>query len=140
MEITKDSIKNIWLEDDAVCIETMDGKIGREYFVDYPSLKNADNAQRERYTTSAFGIHWQELDEDLSFEGFFKVKPEPNEMAMVFKKLQGINISAFARRAGISQPLMAAYLNGAKVPSNARKKAIEKELHRLGRELLEVHI
>lgn len=126
-------INKIWLTDEAVQIETKDGKTGTEYFADYPSLKNATQKQRESYTTSAFGIHWEELDEDLSFEGFFKPK-----MVKTFSKLQELNISAFARRLGISQPLIAAYISGSKIPSESRKKEIEKELHRIGKELLEV--
>ncbi|HWV29876.1 MAG TPA: DUF2442 domain-containing protein [Dyadobacter sp.] len=27
--------------------------------------------ERERFELSPFGIHWPELDDDLSFEGFF---------------------------------------------------------------------
>lgn len=140
MEVTRENIKRVWLENNAICIETNDGNIGREYFADYQSLKNASAEKRGRYTLSKYGIRWAELDEDLSFEGFFKAKPAPNEMAKVFKNLHSINISAFARRVGIPQPLMAAYLNGAKKPSRERKKEIEEELHKLGRELMEAHI
>lgn len=59
-------------------------------------------------------------------------------MVKTFSKLQELNISAFARRLGIPQPLIAAYINGSKTPSESRKKGIEKELHRIGKELLEV--
>ena len=38
----------------------------------FPRLQNATIEQRENYELSPFGIHWEELDEDLSFEGFFK--------------------------------------------------------------------
>jgi len=138
MELTIENIKRIWLTDEAVCIETKDGKTGKEYFTDYPSLKNATPGQREKYITSPFGIHWADLDEDLSFGGFFRPKPEPTEIVKTFRKLHELNISAFARRLGISQPLMAAYLNGSKSPGEKRKKEIEKELHRIGQELIEI--
>lgn len=128
-------IKKIWLTDEAIYIETKNGKIGVEYFTDYPSLKSATQKQRENYTTSALGIHWKELDEDLSFEGFFKPK-----IAKTFSKLKELNISALARRLGISQPLLAAYISGSKVPSKSRKKEIEKELHRIGQELLDISL
>jgi hypothetical protein len=37
---------------------------------------------------------------------------------------------------GIPQPLFAAYVNGTKKPSAARKKLIDEELRRIGKELL----
>lgn len=128
-------INKIWLTNDAIHIETKGGRKGIEHFADYPTLKSATPKQRENYTTSAFGIHWKDLDEDLSFDGFFKPK-----MAKTFSKLKELNISALARRLGISQPLLAAYISGSKIPSESRKKEIEKELHRIGRELLEISI
>ncbi|MEI3478587.1 MAG: DUF2442 domain-containing protein [Bilophila sp.] len=34
-----------------------------------PPLLNATAAERERFELSAFGIHWEHLDEDISVEG-----------------------------------------------------------------------
>ncbi len=45
-------INKVWLTDEAVHIETKDGKTGTEYFADYPSLKNATQKQRENYEGS----------------------------------------------------------------------------------------
>lgn len=42
----------------------------------FPRLKNASKSERKNYTFSPYGIHWQELDEDLSFEGFFKFEKD----------------------------------------------------------------
>ena len=42
----------------------------------FPRLEKATQAQRENYELSSFGIHWKELDEDLSFEGFLKFDKE----------------------------------------------------------------
>lgn len=67
-------INKIWFTDDAIHIETKDGRKGIEQFADYPNLKSASQKQRENYTTSAFGIHWEELNEDLSFDGFLSQK------------------------------------------------------------------
>ncbi|MDR0792536.1 MAG: DUF2442 domain-containing protein [Chitinophagaceae bacterium] len=140
METTIKNIKKIWLTDKAICVETKKGKTAKEMFADYPRLKYATPAQRKKYTTSYFGIHWEEIDEDLSFEGFFKKKSNTSKLFKVFDQLKELNVSAFARRVGISQPLMAAYLNGSKAPSENRKKEIEKELHKLGSELLSVEL
>jgi len=138
MEIALENIKKIWLTNEAVCIETKDGKTGMELFADYPALENAAPEQREKYTTSSFGIHWKDLDEDLSFEGFFKDKTESTDLGKVFSQLYELNVSALARKLNISQPLMAAYIKGTKKPGEARKKEIQKELHRFGKQLLDV--
>jgi hypothetical protein len=35
----------------------------------YPTLKNASSSVRERYEIMPMGIHWPDLDEDLSVAG-----------------------------------------------------------------------
>ena len=37
----------------------------------FPKLENASEKERLDFQFSPFGIHWPNLDEDLSFEGFF---------------------------------------------------------------------
>jgi len=70
--ITKNDIKNVWLTDDAIHIETNDGKIENELFADFPRLRFATTAQRKEYKLDHFGIRWEQLDEDLSYDGFFQ--------------------------------------------------------------------
>lgn len=138
--ITQDKIKKVWLTDEAIFIETLEGKVAQENFEDFHRLKYATKEQRNNYELNVFGIHWSEIDEDLSYEGFFHKKEIPSEIGKVFSQLGELNISAFARRVGISQPLMAAYLSGSKKPSEERKKEIEKELHLFGQELLAIEL
>lgn len=69
--INRDNITRIWLTDTAIWIQLNDNRQGRELFAEYPRLANATSTQRENYTVSRFGLHWPELDEDLSFGGFF---------------------------------------------------------------------
>lgn len=130
--------KRIWLTDDAVCMETTDGITVSEPFVAYPRLKKASKSELEDYYVSNVGIHWESLDEDLSFEGFFKEKRAVSPLTRIFQLFPEINISAFARRMGIPQSLMAAYVSGIKTPSKSRLEAIKKELHNIGKALLEV--
>ena len=66
-----DDLKKIWLTDNAVWIELKDGRQACELFADYALLANATIKQRENYTLSHFGVHWPDIDEDLSFDGFF---------------------------------------------------------------------
>ena len=64
-------IKKIWIDNEAIWIETKTGQIGCEHLADYSRLRNAERKAIESYTLSFYGIHWPELDEDLSFDGFF---------------------------------------------------------------------
>lgn len=70
----KENIDRVWLTDKAVFIRTKDGKEASECFANYPALKNATKEQLENFRLSVFGIHWDDLDEDLCFEGFFSEK------------------------------------------------------------------
>ena len=38
----------------------------------YPRLMNASSVQRENFEIMAMGIHWPDLDEDLSIAGMLK--------------------------------------------------------------------
>lgn len=64
-------IKEVWVDNNAVYAKTTDGKIASYLFAHWPTLKNATQAQREDFYLSYFGIHWPQLDEDLSFKGMF---------------------------------------------------------------------
>lgn len=44
----------------------------------YPRLANATPEQLQHFELWAFGIHWEELDEDLSIEGMLQgIRPNP---------------------------------------------------------------
>ncbi len=62
--------KKIWFEKDKIYLETTDGKTASLDLKAFPRLYNAPEEQRMNYTFSPFGIHWADLDEDLSVEGF----------------------------------------------------------------------
>ena len=64
-------VQKIWITPTDVWIRTADGREACEHFADYKGLRNASPEQRANYTTSPFGIHWEHLDEDLCYEGFF---------------------------------------------------------------------
>jgi len=138
--ITKNQIKNVWLTDEAIYIETTDGRKEKELFAEFPRLQFANKEQRNEYTLDHFGIRWEKLDEDLSYDGFFHKKTTESSLGETFKKLYGINVSAISRRAGMPQSLMASYVSGIKKPSLKRKKEIENVLHQLGKELLTVKL
>lgn len=41
----------------------------------FPRLLHGEPALRERVTISAVGLHWEELDEDLSVQGLLEGRP-----------------------------------------------------------------
>lgn len=130
-------IEKVWLTQNAVWIRTEDGKEACELFADYPRLRDASEEQLVNYDCDDFGIYWEDLDEDLSFEGFFD-KQEPTPLYKLFMSHPELNVSALARRMGISQSLMAQYISGKKNPSKARTELILETIHEVGRELVAV--
>lgn len=129
------TLTKIWFECDRIYGETADGRVLWQSLLYYPRLRFANEAQRKAYSLNAFGIHWDQLDEDISFESFFYPKPEPTGIARIFLLHPEINVSAFARRIGMQQSLLSAYIRGLKNPSDVQTQHILEELRKLGKEL-----
>ena len=130
-------VEKIWLTDTAVWIRTDDGREACELFKDYPRLRYATTEMRNRYEADDFGLHWPDIDEDLSFEGFFN-KKQVTELYKLFMEHPELNVSAIARRIGIKQSLMAQYISGYKTPSKERLSIIYDTLRAVGKELMAV--
>ena len=130
-------IEKIWLTDEAVWIRTKDGCEACEFFADFPRLKFASAKQRANYRADEYGINWPDIDEDLSFEGFFQPKNQ-SEFYSLFLAHPELNASAIARRLGISQSLFAQYISGNKKPSKERRDKIYAVLHEIGQELITI--
>ncbi len=130
-------IEKVWLTDTAVWIRTDEGKEACELLSDYPRLKSATTEQLLNYETDEFGIHWRDIDEDLSFEGFFDKQPT-TELYRLFMAHPELNVSAMSRRMGISQSLMAQYISGKKTPSESRLAMIYNTIRTVGHELIAV--
>ncbi|MCQ2255009.1 MAG: DUF2442 domain-containing protein [Bacteroidaceae bacterium] len=64
-------IDKVWTDDHAVYASTSDGLEASYEFALWPSLAKATAAQREDFYLSYSGIHWPQIDEDLSFKGMF---------------------------------------------------------------------
>ena len=130
------AITKVWTDDNGIWIQREDGTTGVEFFSDYPRLRDATKQERETYEVTPCGIHWEELDEDLSFEGFFE-KREHTKLYKFFIAHPELNASAIARRMGISQSLFAQYISGNKQPSLEREKAIFEQIQLVGKQLIE---
>ncbi|MDE5638997.1 MAG: DUF5053 domain-containing protein [Odoribacter sp.] len=68
-------LQKLWFDDKYICIKTDIGKVGKLPLNDFPGLRFATKEQRDAYELSPFVIHWLQLDEDLSYEGFFDYVP-----------------------------------------------------------------
>ena len=131
MKLTK-----IWFEGDFICGLDEANKEYRQSLLWYPRLLEASDEERQRYTFGFCGIHWRELNEDISFESFLYPDATPNELQEFFLKHKEINIAEFAKRININPTLLRNYINGFKKPSQERTELIIQGIKDLGTELI----
>lgn len=72
-------VRDVRMSTDTLTVSLMDGRTIQVPLAWYPRLVDARPEQRERWEKSAagYGIHWPELDEDLSTEGLLRGAPAP---------------------------------------------------------------
>jgi hypothetical protein len=65
--------------EDELRVTLMDGRTISAPLAWYPRLLHATGKQRKNWQTSGagYGIHWPEVDEDLSTEGLLRGAPAP---------------------------------------------------------------
>ena len=65
------SATKVWFEPDYICLALSDGREIKTPLEFYPSLKKASAKHRRNFRIIGLGtgIHWPDLDEDLSVEG-----------------------------------------------------------------------
>jgi len=68
---------------DALCVSLKDGRAISVPLAWYPKLLHASAKQLENWEIAGggYGIHWPELDEDLSTEGLLRGAPAPRHPA-----------------------------------------------------------
>ena len=128
-------ISKIWFANDRIYGLTDDGRELWQSLLYYRRLRNATDEERANYEIDDEGIHWYDLDEDVSFESFEYDDPEPTGISLIFLSHPELNASAVGRRLGISQSLMAQYINGTKKPSKERERLIMDEIILISQEL-----
>ena len=131
-------ISKIWFADDRIYGLTDDGRELWQSLLYYRRLRNATDEERANYEIDDEGIHWYDLDEDVSFESFEYDDPEPTGISRIFLSHPELNASAVGRRLGISQSLMAQYINGTKKPSKERERLIMDEIILISQELQKI--
>ena len=128
-------IKSIWFDGEWLYGLGDDGKTYRQSLLWYPRLRAAGEDDRERYEFSTIGIHWRELDEDVSFESFLYDDAEPTRLQTIFLTHPEINVSGFARKYGFNASLLRNYINGFKKPSPEMESKILSYVRQMGVEL-----
>lgn len=70
-------VSNVTVDDDALFVSLMDGRTISAPLAWFPRLLNASPAQRSNWEIAGggYGIHWPDIDEDLSTEGLLRGAP-----------------------------------------------------------------
>lgn len=73
-------VADVKFTEDVLSVQLMDGRTISVPLVWYPRLLNATKQQRENWLIAGggYGIHWEEIDEDLSTEGLLRGSPAPH--------------------------------------------------------------
>ena len=129
-------IKEIWFDTDHIYGKDEDGREYRQSLLWYPRLKKATDEERSKYVFGFDGIHWRNIDEDISFESFAYEDAEPSAIQRFFLTHREINVAEFARSMGINPTLLRNYINGFKKPSLEREKEILDHIHKIVAEML----
>jgi hypothetical protein len=116
--------KKVWFENDKIFILTDEDMVSWQSMLYYQRLMNATPEQRNSYEIGAFGIHWDEIDEDISFESFLYEQREPTGASRLLLTHPELNISEIAKGVGMPQSLLMQYVMGTKQPSPETEKAI----------------
>jgi hypothetical protein len=77
-------VSGVEFTDDALSVALMDGRIITVPLVWYPTLLDATEAERSNWQISGggYGIHWPDIDEDLSTEGLLRGAPAPRRQSV----------------------------------------------------------
>jgi hypothetical protein len=63
------SAKAVRFDDNSMWVELSDGRTIGVPYAWFPRLLNASRRQREAVDIGRFGLHWEEIDEDISVAG-----------------------------------------------------------------------
>jgi hypothetical protein len=74
-------VANVEFTDDVLSVALMDGRTISVPLVWYPRLLNASEKERQNWRISGggYGLHWPDVDEDLSTEGLLRGAPAPRQ-------------------------------------------------------------
>src|SRR5687767_4863740 len=76
---TDERVTTVTVDEDTLTVGLMDGRAISVPLAWYPRLLHASPAQRQNWQVAGagYGIHWPDVDEDLSVEGLLRGAPAP---------------------------------------------------------------
>jgi Protein of unknown function (DUF2442) len=76
-KVTDERVLDVRFDDHSLIVDLMDGRTISAPLAWYPRLMQAGTAERSHWERcgGGFGIHWPDLDEDLSTEGLLRGAP-----------------------------------------------------------------
>ncbi|MBU4185688.1 MAG: DUF2442 domain-containing protein [Desulfobacteraceae bacterium] len=76
-------VSDVRVTDDAISVDLFDGRTITVPLAWYPRLLHATSEQRAnwRIAGAGYGIHWPDIDEDLSTRGLLQGAPAPRGVA-----------------------------------------------------------
>src|ERR1017187_5503731 len=92
---TDERVLDVQFSDDAISVSLRDGRVISVPLVWYPRLLDATAAQRNNWKIAGggYGIHWPDIDEDLSTEGLLRGAPAPRTSVPTDRKSTRLNSS-----------------------------------------------
>ena len=115
------SPKLVRFDDNSMWVELLDGRIIGVPLVWFPRLLRAQPEQLAQYELSQRGIHWDELDEDLSIDGLLAGRGDMTHRPS--KAATSTTIAFFVRMRPICRPISTGCKNSTP-PSFAISKSI----------------
>ncbi|MFZ3253056.1 MAG: DUF2442 domain-containing protein [Syntrophales bacterium] len=76
-------VKEVRFTDDAISVDIFDGRTITVPIAWYPRLLHATPEQRQNWKIAGagYGIHWPDIDEDLSVQGLLQGAPAPRKVS-----------------------------------------------------------
>jgi len=76
-------VKDVRVSEDTLSVDLMDGRTVSVPLTWFPRLLHATPKQRKNWQISGggYGIHWPDVDEDISTEGLLRGAPAPKASA-----------------------------------------------------------
>ena len=78
-----EQVRDVRVTDDTISVDLFDGRTITVPLAWYPRLLHATSEQRANWhiAGAGYGIHWPDIDEDLSTRGLLQGAPAPRGMA-----------------------------------------------------------
>ena len=107
VEVGVPNAENVRITDDTLSVDLSDGRTISVPLAWFPRLLHATQKERNHWWLigKGHGIHWEDIDEDISVEGLLAGRPS-GESQESFKKWRGRRASRLTKRSS-GRPLRA---------------------------------